>query len=395
MTTPFGPWIVGFRGQIIPLAIFADIVSDNWDGTIPPNLPDLLATAGYALDASAGSAQFNGPVYFPVGDVHIGGPNATDAQLFIDNILQHLNLRSTDDPDYPDQIGIFDVIWSATEGRAIRIFWADAVGPTFTRMIEIYHEASPPLMNFWPTQTASGTPALTITPEGLGREFSPAYLYRNTEVYTADDTFVKADYPGLRAIRVRLVGGGGGGSGSDATTAAQQATGGGGSGAGYAESWILESDLAASEAITVGQGGAASSAGGPGNDGTDSVFDTISGEVRAVRGQGGTERAANTGPGSVTPVAPFGGNVGNIMAINGGRGSHAMTFITISSSLLLSGSGGDTPLGFGGGSRVSTGSGIPGSGFGAGGGGAASGVSQSAQTGAAGQDGIAIVDVYT
>jgi len=35
-----------------------DIYSDNWDGTVPLSLRDTGASVGYALDASAGSAQF-------------------------------------------------------------------------------------------------------------------------------------------------------------------------------------------------------------------------------------------------------------------------------------------------------------------------------------------------
>jgi hypothetical protein len=68
-----------------------------------------------------------------------------------------------------------------------------------------------------------------------------------------------------------------------------------------------------------------------------------------------------------------------------------MTFIGISSALLLSGYGGDSNWGHGGGARVNTGSGRAGNGYGAGGGGAASGVSQSGQTGAAGTPGLVIV----
>lgn len=221
----------------------------------------------------------------------------------------------------------------------------------------------------------------------------PAYLFKEQVIYTADGTFTKADYPLLRAIRVRMVAGGGAGSGSDATTASEQATATGGTGGGYAESWILADDLDETEAVTVGAGGAAGAAGAVGSAGEDSVFDTISGEVRAIGGLAGTERAANAGPGSLNPTVPPGGNVGDFV-FAGGAGSHAMTFITISSSLLLSGSGGNSAWGHGGAARVNTGTGRSATGYGSGGGGAASGVSQSAQVGAAGNPGLVIVDVY-
>jgi hypothetical protein len=53
------------------------------------------------------------------------------------------------------------------------------------------------------------------------------YLYGAPVYYTASGTFTKASYPGLAAVLVQMVGGGGGGAGSDTTTASQQATGSG------------------------------------------------------------------------------------------------------------------------------------------------------------------------
>jgi hypothetical protein len=76
-----------------------------------------------------------------------------------------------------------------------------------------------------------------------------------TLYFTSNDTFEKADYPGLYGVRVRACGGGGAGGGANTTGAGQAAVGGGGGGGGYAESVILASALASSETVTVGAGG--------------------------------------------------------------------------------------------------------------------------------------------
>lgn len=45
-------------GQIGNLSIVDDLYSSNWNGTTPLSLPDSGASAGFALDGSAGTAQF-------------------------------------------------------------------------------------------------------------------------------------------------------------------------------------------------------------------------------------------------------------------------------------------------------------------------------------------------
>src|SRR5690606_1045796 len=82
------------------------------------------------------------------------------------------------------------------------------------------------------------------------------YTYGGTVYFTSSGTFDKGDYPGLKAIMVEMVGGGGGAGGSAATGANQTAAAPGGGAGAYARSFILESDLASSEAVTVGTGGA-------------------------------------------------------------------------------------------------------------------------------------------
>lgn len=132
MTTPFGPWLVGFRGQVIPLFIVGDIISDNWDGAIPPALPDPTATQGYALDASEGGAQFNGFVVIGEGGtLSVGGPAPAGAssQFFVTAPLEHIALIESEDVD--DNVAVIDI-----NDDIFRIFWY-APFPTAVRGLEI------------------------------------------------------------------------------------------------------------------------------------------------------------------------------------------------------------------------------------------------------------------
>jgi hypothetical protein len=111
---------------------------------------------------------------------------------------------------------------------------------------------------------------------------------REIVYFTSNGTFTKASYPWLRAVRVRLVGGGGGSGGNAATIGGEVALGGSGGGGGYSESFILASALTSTEAVTVGAGGAAgtsSTAGGAG--GQSSFGPTGSPRLRATGGGGG------------------------------------------------------------------------------------------------------------
>lgn len=230
---------------------------------------------------------------------------------------------------------------------------------------------------------------------GIG---GPGYTLAETVYFTSSGTFTKADYPGLRAIRVRMVGGGGGGSGCAAASSATTASiGGSGWGAGYAESFILAADLDTTEAVTVGAAGSGGSAGAnDGSAGEDSVFDTISGEVRAVGGPGGTNRAA---PGSghlytMDEAAPPEGT-GDVVIAGGQPGP----IVRNDGNSAGNGPGGDSMLGHGarGRGQASPGTGfLANVGFGGGGGG---GYDRNtggnlARAGGNGRAGIVIVEVY-
>jgi hypothetical protein len=88
------------------------------------------------------------------------------------------------------------------------------------------------------------------------------YVFVETVYFTSSGTFSKATYPWLRAIRVKMVGGGGGSGGNTATGANQVSAGSSGGGGGYAEKFITDiAGLSSSETITRGAGGAAGAAG--------------------------------------------------------------------------------------------------------------------------------------
>src|SRR5690606_23881692 len=76
----FGDGSASFYGDVFfgENAIFqGDLISSNWNGTIPIDLSsyDVGATAGFALDSSEGTAQFMGDV-FVGGDLRLRGSTA-------------------------------------------------------------------------------------------------------------------------------------------------------------------------------------------------------------------------------------------------------------------------------------------------------------------------------
>ena len=180
----------------------------------------------------------------------------------------------------------------------------------------------------------------------LERRSSPAppaagagYRYLSTLRFTASGTFVKADHPGLRAIRVRLVGGGGSGGGAAATSAGNNSYGSGGGAGGYAESFITDlATVPASVAVTVGAGGAAAATAGTG--GAASSF----GSLVAAEGGAGGEHKLNSALGN------------HLRGGTGGTGTAGDFFITGNpgdggggaNQFASGGNGGSSPLGSGG-----------------------------------------------
>lgn len=93
-----GDYVAGTQGWRIQgngdaefndVVVRGDLVSGNWDGTDPPNLStgaDAGATAGWAFDSSAGSAQFEGNLYV-VGSMFVGESDTDDRIEFTDGVF--------------------------------------------------------------------------------------------------------------------------------------------------------------------------------------------------------------------------------------------------------------------------------------------------------------------
>lgn len=113
--------------------------------------------------------------------------------------------------------------------------------------------------------------------------------------FTADGTFAKASYPGLRGVKVTVVAAGGSGGRANNTGPTISNASGAGSG-GIDQGFLDASALSASEAVTVGTGATGNSAGGDGFDGENSSFGT---HFSATGGGGGT--AGLTALGIATP----------------------------------------------------------------------------------------------
>ncbi len=153
-------------------------------------------------------------------------------------------------------------------------------------------------------------------------------IYYDTPGFT---TFVKADFPGLRAITIYMVSGGGGGGGCASTSSTQAAGGGGGGGGGYAEAYVLAKDLQIVCDVEVGAGGAGGAAGNNGGaiGGASAFFKGLQG--------GGTHWAA------VNPGGGGGGGAATSTLPNyGGQGAAGGS--VVDGDLSWQGSGGVAPF---------------------------------------------------
>lgn len=223
-----------------------------------------------------------------------------------------------------------------------------------------------------------------------GVDPASGFLFSETVKYTANGTFKKADYPGIRAVRVRMVGGGGAGGGAAAAGSGAHAAGGGGASGSYAEKVITASALLDTETVTVGAGGT----GVSGADGGAGATSSFGAHVSATGGEGG-----KSGSSSKLMVGARGGygqsgSVGDFV-MNGNPGTQGFGNAT----LAYGGMGGSSVFGPGGlGSYTGSGGGThaeaPTSGYGGGGSGRGNNQSAAAGAGGSGASGIVFVDVY-
>jgi len=219
-----------------------------------------------------------------------------------------------------------------------------------------------------------------------------AYAFVETVYFTSNGTFTKATYPWLRAIRVKCQGAGGGSGGCAATSASQVSLGGGGGAGGYSEAFITDiAGLASSVTVTRGGGGAGATAGNNnGNGGGASSFGAL---VAATGGGAGGGGAADTPAKVFAGVGAFGSPTAGDFGIDGNSGRFGFAR---DADRIFSSVGGDS---FFSGSLQQnvTGSGsaaVVGLLYGGGATGGANVISQSARAGAAGGNGIVIVELY-
>jgi hypothetical protein len=224
---------------------------------------------------------------------------------------------------------------------------------------------------------------------------TPSYRYVDTIYYSSSGSFVKADYPWLRAIRVKCQGGGGGGGGVAATSSTEWGGGAGGASGAYAESFISNiEDLSSTVTVTRGSGGAGGVGNASGTSGGTSSFDSL-----VSAGGGSFGESVNPANFLRTAVPANGSSSATGDLVVPGRAGYPSIEIgdNVSQFNTHGGRGGDSFLGAGGASQRTTNIGFNGlSGFlyGGGGGGAANNRSQSARTGGPGANGIVIVELY-
>jgi hypothetical protein len=221
------------------------------------------------------------------------------------------------------------------------------------------------------------------------------YQFLETVYFTSSGTFTKADYPLLRAIRVKVQGAGGGGGGCAATTTGAS-IGGSGGGGGYAESFITDiAGLDASITVTTGAGGSGGAIASSGNAGGASSFGTA---VAADGGGGGTGLTAQ-----FTTTTDISGALGGTATagdfqIEGGPASKGLVDGGRTQPGGLPGAAGNAVLGFGAQQSVSYGArggnGQDANDYGGGGSGAVNGTSQTGKIGGDGANGIVIVELY-
>jgi hypothetical protein len=226
------------------------------------------------------------------------------------------------------------------------------------------------------------------------------YRYNSTVYFTSNGTFTKADYPWLRAIRVRVQGGGGGAGGAGTTTSTEWSGGAGGGGGAYSERFFTDiASLDASVTVTVASGGPGGSGAQSGSTAGSSSFGASSSawETVAVGGASGSHLPGQPFVGNARPGGAGGNGASGVgqLRISGGAGE--MFQIPATGVTAISGSGGSAHLGGGalGIAQEFGGNGFAGGQYGGGGSGGANPQNQATtRTGGAGAAGIVIVELY-
>lgn len=212
----------------------------------------------------------------------------------------------------------------------------------------------------------------------------------NTKVFTASGTYTPT--AGVTKVRVKIVGGGGAGGGTPATASGQISTSYGGNGGSYGQTVLIPITGISSVAVIVGSGGSPASAGNGAAGGTSS----FGAYIVAPGGIGGAAGVVTGALTVGTDAYITGGCTGPSIEITypGGTGVAPIN-LALSTGGIKSGSGGNSPYGYGG-SAVNGITAIArnGTGFGTAGGGSAAGPLSSALPGGSGTGGLVSIEEY-
>ena len=224
-------------------------------------------------------------------------------------------------------------------------------------------------------------------------ELEVGYRYVDSVYFTSNGTFTKADYPWLRAVRLKMVGGGGGGGGAAATGATTTCAASGGGAGVYGEVFITDiAALSSSITVTVGAGGGGGAAGA--NDGAAGGTTSFGASISVDGGPYGIGITAGTSPRIRTANSASTGNTGVDFSIPGNAGGPGWAI----DGLFIPGVGGENV--FSARSNVTLGGasssrdGPAGRDYGGGGSGAGNGFSRSGASGGNGADGIVVVELF-
>jgi len=271
-------------------------------------------------------------------------------------------------------VGAYNLVASSTTGKLDSNCLDQALDYTWTGNTSI----SNPLTlngvsyNFPSSDGASSTALMTDGSGGL--TWNSSVSVASSTVITA--TTIWSVPTGVTSVKATLVGGGGGsgdigGSGDSATK-----TGGGGGGA-YCEGEV-DVTSGGTLQVNIGSGGIGGTTGQNGTAGSDT---SVVGDNKTITAGGGSGSDFKNSAGQNGAGASGGSCTNSKLSITGQTGRN-------SSNEIGGGSGGSTPLGFGGYGAEVTGSGSVGAGYGAGGGGAWS----TNNDGANGTQGVVILE---